>query len=367
MSTPFPLTYDPTAGLDAFLSGVASWIASDEIAELFARVPAHDPGGHPDGVRLVRPDVLDVDDPVAAIHGLQRIADWRTHGTAWDTRDDDERQVIDRTLRHGREADEVIRLAERLGLRSSSTPASGKHTAFVALGGARLAPLCRTRHLAESSEGRRWPMHFVLLGAARELRSDERDSDNVREYALGARTEYDLMVHAGARWLGIDPATPRLDEHGVHPQDPHQSWGWQTWGHRRTTVHAVHAPTRRPGKRANTEESLVFTATGLGGIQSPPRPPAGNADQAQTGLALAAGDSVVLGTSAIYAPFQHLDAVRVLGAGLGCRVQTVAFPIEWNRGTAPNLQSATNYLQEIRSTFQAALRFVDDFETRAAA
>lgn len=86
-----------------------------------------------------------------------------------------------------------------------------------------------------------------------------------------------------------------------------------------------------------------------------------------TGLRLGADDSVVLCTSAIYAPFQHLDAVRVLGVGLGCRMQTVAFSIEWNRATAPHLQSATQYLQEIRSTFQAALRFVDHVEAQTAA
>jgi hypothetical protein len=132
-------------------------------------------------VRLVRPGVLDDAGPLTAIRGLRRIADWPTHGTAWDTRDEGERQVIERTLARGREADVVIELAERLGLRSSSEPAPIRHTAFVALGGARLAPRYRTRHLTKTMPKSR-PTHFVLLGAARALRPDERDADNVREY-----------------------------------------------------------------------------------------------------------------------------------------------------------------------------------------
>jgi hypothetical protein len=113
--------------------------------------------------------------------------------------------------------------------------------------------------------------------------------------------------------------------------------------------------------RADTAASLDFLAGGVERVRrSAATVPKSGGGTAAHGLRLRAGARVLLCTSAIYQTFQQLVAVRVLGAGLNCHVETMAFPIHWNQqATSVNLQTASLYLQEIRSTFQAALNLVE--------
>jgi hypothetical protein len=359
----FPLIYDPgDGGVSKLLDGVARWIASDPIAELLALFPSE----------LRRPPGFDSHDPFEVIDALWHVDvtdtphDWEEFGTTWDSRDDTWRQLMRERVELTGKSDFVIERAAALGLRESSAPTPGQHDAFISLGGARLAPLCRTRQLVEHWGGDADSHHLVLLGVARPLNAKIREPEVVAEYAPdGPQTEFDLMVAAGRfelqRQLSLSLAPEPDEKYEWAHEKPYEAARWWTWSlEDGRSVHGVQAPTARPGYPANTAESVDFVARGVEAVPMWNHVAHEGAEgRARTGLGLELG-SVVLSTSAIYVTFQHLDAVGILGIDRNCRVQTVAHPIAWSEPRIPNpaFQTATTYLQEVRSTFQAALRLV---------
>ncbi|MEV6525746.1 hypothetical protein AB0M43_27740 [Longispora sp. NPDC051575] len=97
---------------------------------------------------------------------------------------------------------------------------------------------------------------------------------------------------------------------------------------RQQSAHPTHtilaAPSRTPGRRANTADTYRYWAE----------------NYSPTGRLL-------LVTSTAYVPFQHCDALRVLGLEYGCEIDTV--------GLAPTALPFTpaNYLQEVRSAIRS--------------
>src|SRR5262249_36171874 len=59
---------------------------------------------------------------------------------------------------------------------------------------------------------------------------------------------------------------------------------------------------------------------------------------------------LLLITTHIYAPYQHMDAIRVLGLPTGVDIETVGLP----PALSPRSFSAAWYLQEVRSTLRSA-------------
>ncbi len=328
----FPTTFDPRAGgLAEFMEGAAAWVTSAPMVELFEVM----------GERPPRPATGG--DAVATILGLLDISNWLVDDTLWDSvyKGGGERQEALDALKDDDRQLSVIELADRLGLRSAADPPAGDRSIFVALGGARRAPLMRLRWLLEDEDERPRPRprRLVLLGSSRPLLDVERPAGVTDDYAPGAANEFDLMVGAGTSLLGFRPDHPlEASDEDLSPDDVHQRRRWWTWNVEGLTVDAVQAPTRRPGKRVNTFEQVQHAAAYLD---------------------LGAEDAVVVSTSAIYVPYQHAVCVRAL-QDFGCTLQTVGHPIEWNPSAAsPNLRSASNYLQEIRNTFRALLMLAD--------
>lgn len=388
----FDEVFQPTSeGRKSLLKGVAAWLASPEAGWLFENMPCSvdrkifvtekDPSDPPG-----RPKELDSfeRDPVAAIRGFDN-SEWNERGGCWDFRDEEERQEIVKVLR----ASSANRLATvknsvALGLQSDQEPARGAETVFVSLGGARMAPLMRTRMLAEALPTRPDVKHFILLGTNRPLNTAEIGNPNVEEYRREASTEFELMQEAGREELGIDVDRPEFDIGGVAPGvqgDPFFDWRWKLWEiatpgdvARTLKVHAVQAPTTRPGWRAHTGDSLQFLAEMLTKKGQNPAKESFPASEASfNDPAPKAGALFALSTSAIYRSVQHLDAVRVLEP-FNFRVHTIGHPIKWNQTTTPidggrfteeNLRQAISYLQEVRGTINAALRLVNTFEEPA--
>ena len=87
-------------------------------------------------------------------------------------------------------------------------------------------------------------------------------------------------------------------------------------------------------RRANTADTYAFWA------------------RRQPGLV--AGQTVLLVTSSLHVPFQHLDAVRVLTLRHHCTVETVGVASATPEG-APTIATT---LQEVRSALRSALRLV---------
>lgn len=386
----FEEPFDPTEdGRRAILRGIAGWLASTEVAWLLENMPSSiDPevfGGDRDpSTPPGRPTDLGsfANDPVAAIKAFD-TPEWTERGGFWNFRDERERQEISKVLEaSSKKRRETVNNSIALGLQSSQRPSEASQTVFVSLGGARMAPLLRTRMLAREMADQSGIEHFVLLGTNRKLGPKEIGNPNVETYRNGATTEFELMQEAGRAELGIDPANPEFDVSGSvtgSGGDPFFDWRWKTWemGAQPNTgigafkVHAVQAPTTRPGYRAHTGDSLEFLGDVLTGDGNQPA-------RQQIAAAMSKFDSpvprigtlFVLSTSAIYRSVQHLDSVRVLNR-YRFRVQTIGHPVEWNPGvdrtsagsfTEENLRQAINYLQEVRGTINAALRLVEEFE-----
>ncbi|NLT04859.1 MAG: hypothetical protein GXY03_00975 [Solirubrobacterales bacterium] len=254
----------------------------------------------------------------AAVAALDEICDWSVPGTVWDFRVAGERPLA------GPGGDEppasrdaVAARTDSLGLRAHGR-LSGDVATVVVLGGRRLAPLNRTRVVADAiAAGRLAPERVVMLSARRALDGAERASAEVATYAPGARTEADLMA-AAARRLGPGAGG----------------------------VEVVEVPAPPGTRRASTHETLRFLAE-------------------DSGLDLAAPLALV--TSPTCRPYQHLEAARALGLAAGLAFETVAHPRAW--AAAPGVTAAAPhvYLQEIRGTIQAAGRYAAELAATAPA
>jgi len=383
VSTGFPLEYDPERH-DDFLAAVGAWLSSDAVGWLLDNVPTFpDAERRADPVVLGRPEALRGRDVgfFEAVDALAALEQWRVPGTAWDTRHREERQAVDFAFEHGHVRDEDVRArANELGMRSSRRPTGNGHRAAVALGGARVAPLNRTQwlvaHLADPASGVTAD-HLVALGSNRPLDPErELALDEVHEYGGDdPRTESDLMEGALRFELGLPAAWDSFEEAGDVGTDDKTHWMWKRCRNVRigpkneaVDVHLVQAPTTDPDRRrVDTAESLEFLAGGVPALEGRPLQlaPSHTSGFARHGLRLGRHrpdrDSVVLSTSAIYGPYTQLVGMRVLGLSpWECRVQTVTHPLEYGRLRVPAFQTGPQYVQEVRSAFQAALDLADE-------
>ncbi|GAA0732965.1 hypothetical protein [Dactylosporangium roseum] len=105
-------------------------------------------------------------------------------------------------------------------------------------------------------------------------------------------------------------------------------------------VRVLAAPSGDPRRRrANTADTYEFWA-GL--------------------VHLRPGDRILVVTSPVYVPFQHCDAIRLVGLPYRCGVDTVGFaPTRASVPQPPEAARPDRYLQEVRSTILAMRRLVD--------
>lgn len=231
----------------------------------------------------------------------------------------------------------VVELARDLGLVDNHPPRRRNVDFLLILGGARLSNLLRPRYAGELiSTGLADPRQMVLLGASRAVMPSERDATD--SYAPKANTEFDLLTAAAGQEFGFDPET-REEEGNEDPDNPNASW--RVWeipaevvGIGRSII-AIEAPSPEPqSRRANTADAYSFFARYR---------------------KLERRSSCLLVTSQIYVPYQHLEAVRSLAVPFGLELETVGFPADW-QAQLQGMQRPVNYLQEVRSTIQAANR-----------
>jgi hypothetical protein len=336
------LTFDPAAAAEngdtvaAVLAGLRSWAESDAVLGLFDAWE-WDPMPRPTGTTY-----------------LERFEELESATEAWNYR----RYAFERWQQLLAHLDDdfqarVFEAAEVLGMRHWTIPAHDEYALGVALGGARRAPLCRTKWLELLARR----CHFAAFGFATSLRPiDERAERPHTTYAPGARHEFDLMHAAALRSSGLGYL------HHWHDDEQRVDGYATSWwasslvrNYERSTsgppIIGVAAASENPHEhRPRTPETLRFlyklaTTTAL--------------------CDLSPGNRVVLVTSAIYVPYQQIEALRVLGLRYGLAVETVGHPREWTAAAqaAPleNFQQVGNYLHEIRSAIEACRRLAADF------
>jgi hypothetical protein len=285
----------------AVADSIDEWVRSPELVELVE----HFDGSVPDG-------------PLAAV--LDELAEF---SAVWDFRGGVRERFDTTRSDYPPEVDGRLRqLIGVLGLGGRERPVLDAYDHMVVLGGGVRVAIGRCEYAARLIAGGARVRTLAGLGSLR-WRHDREQREGVRLGLAAFETEADMMVVGLRRSLGLGEPTSSREGDG---------WWHRAWAGRRPEVHVLAAASSRPPRRANTADSLIGWAEQVG--------------------APARGDRVLLVTNHPYVRHQHCDAVRLLGGGYGCGIETVGFDElarrEWGRPLA-----TTELLQEVRSSILA--------------
>lgn len=278
---------------------------------------------------------------------VQGLLDWLAEKSAdWDFRGSRERDAIpDGQARVGDRVipDDLIRAAAAaLGLVMNQPLPRRSFTHLVVLSGLVRACANRTHYAAGLLRDGVAAESVTVLGAHRLLSEGER----VQARDLGFDGPYDeaeVIVAAARRAFGLDGPPARLEEKsppprvgpgpdGIPPEYAkrlYAAWACYRW----PAASVVIAPSGEPAKRrANTADQLLYWA-----------------DQEDIGQR----HHVLLVTTQIYVPYQHMEAQRVLGMARGCAVYACGVDPAGSLLPAKAF-GGQEYLQEVRSALRAA-------------
>ncbi|WP_326550679.1 hypothetical protein [Micromonospora sp. NBC_01813] len=249
-----------------------------------------------------------------------RLTDAARFSARWDYRKGMERhQAVGETFEP--ELDALIRQATAaLGLADCSTPAAQRYDHVLVLGAGVRTMLARADLAATVLRAGIGVSTVVGLGSTRPLVGH---AETTRE--LGLRpcpTEGDAVEASLRREFGLGEPTSRRDGDG---------WWVREHAYARPPVSVLAAPSTRPGMRANTADTLVGWADLLPGAVR--------------------GARLLLVTTDMFVPFQHCDAVRVLGLGYGAMIETIGFATATSRWVPP--ADTFEVLQEVRSAIHS--------------
>lgn len=227
----------------------------------------------------------------------------------------------------------IDKVIKKLGLLGVSKPSLERYDYILALGGARMSCMYRTKYAWQMAQKYNEALKaLILLGAMRPVAESERKATDT--YAKGAVTEFDLMEAAIYR---CGKEIKRTGEVFENNENNNLSWKMNSYMEceNNIPVIAMAAPSTDPMRRANSADSYKFFIEKI-------------AEKKRS--------SLLLVTSQIYVPYQHIEAVRTLGLVHGVTIDTIGFPVEWNVNVSGGMMQYENYLQEIRSALQAIER-----------
>jgi hypothetical protein len=249
----------------------------------------------------------------------------------WDTRRGAERNLATSlNLTEGQE-DLVFSAADALGLRSPAPPRRTSYDHVFALGGLVRACVMRPAYAAKLLQsGIITTPEVTALGGHRPFRGDE--------FALAAQAglsdvteEYEALDEGTRRAFGLGAP---VESAGEQSDSVGGTWTVRTYEHPSGyRVRVAAAPSTEPDKRrANTPDTYQWFARTLARLQPEQR--------------------LLAVTTAIYVPAQHAAALRMLGLPFGVEIETVGVAPS-TAGPLTQTFTASNYLQEIRSTIQS--------------
>jgi hypothetical protein len=244
--------------------------------------------------------------------------------------------------------------ADALGLVTSHPVPRRPFTHLVVLSGLVRACVNRTHYAAGLQQDMRAddlaPDSVTVLGAHRLL--SQAELVQASDLGLDDRhDEADVVVAAVRRAFGLDwpPGVQQEEPPGLRARADlsarekerlQAAWARYRW----PAVDVVIAPSSEPAaRRANTPDQLRYWAD-LAGIDS--------------------RHDVLLVTTQIYVPYQHMEALRVLGLERGCGVYSCG--VDAARSLLPaKAFGGREYLQEVRSALRAAATLLEAERNRA--
>lgn len=270
------------------------------------------------------------DDTLAELTRLAALSD------DWDFRQNRERDFIEGTAAvtmNGRQIPDslILAAAQAFGMISAAPLAGRAFSHLVVLSGLARACLNRAHYAAELVSGGLTAEKVVALGGHRELSSAERELAAAVE--LGDLSdEAEVILAVTRRAFGLDEPLSAVEQHPAGRASAtalHAASAWYQW----PSVDVVIAPSSESAnRRANTADQLRHWAEAV---------------------SLSDEHNVLVITTQIYVPYQHMEAVRILGLPYGCDVYCVG--VDARTALLPSRPfSGRDYLQEIRSALRAA-------------
>jgi len=249
--------------------------------------------------------------------------DFRRHGRV-------ERDQVKPPAFDTHRAELITAAATALRLVEAARPPQAHYDHALVLGGLGRSCLQRAHYAAELvlSGAVRVP-ELTALGSFRPLTDAERHLGGL----AGASFEVDAMDAGMRAGFGLTGPVEREGAEG--------EWDVRTYRHSGLPeIHVLAAPSSEPGtRRANTADTYEFWAERVH---------------------LRPTDRILIVTSPIYVPFQHCDAIRILGLRHGCGIDTVGFdPARVPVPLAAGATGPDRYLQEIRSGILSMKRLDD--------
>jgi hypothetical protein len=255
----------------------------------------------------------------------------------WDFRQNRERNFIEGAPAQvrGREIpqDLAIGAGRALGLVDAVAVTGRKFSHLIVLSGLVSACVNRTHRANELLRGGLAADAVVVLGAHRPLGGKE--PQQARDERLGNLSdEAEVIVAATQKAFELGP--PLVTEESNPRPDPDQVAAFHLARARYQwpSVEVVIAPSSEPEtRRANTADQLRHWAE-MAGVGS--------------------GHDVLILTTQIYVPYQHLETLRVLGLERGCGVYSCGVDAASSLLPRATSFAGRDYLQEIRSALRAA-------------
>ena len=253
----------------------------------------------------------------------------------WDKRQGRSRLIFhdDEESRTDERAQIVYSAAERLGLMNSGPPVTTEPDYLLILGGLATGVEPRVRYAAELvNESVVKPGAIVGLGSFRELH--EKELAIAEAHAPNARYEIDLL--AAMMGSAFDNDDWWFSRSGDPETDPARAEMTMKCDDDGSTPRLIamasqsSEPDLRPANTADTYEQLARNER------------------------LSSNHQLLLITSTIYRPYQHLQAVRVLGSEHGATAETIGVPSRGSQGRHP----PSGHLQEVRSMTLSCLGLI---------
>ncbi len=240
----------------------------------------------------------------------------------------------------------VINAARELGLVDSVPVTKSEFSYLLVLSGQAAACVSRARYAAELIRGGVRPDSVVLLGAHRQLVGAE--SEQAAEAGLGHFADEAGVILAAAR-QAFRLGPPLSSEETRPAPDPEQRATLYAASarYRWPAAEVVIAPSDMPeARRAKTGDQLQYWADAVG---------------------LNSEHDVLIVTTQINVPYQHLVAGLVLGLGCDAAVYCCGTDAGSSLPSVRDL-AGRDYLQELRATLRAAFRLLRlAHQARAAA